>query len=219
MKYFAFLLTVYCFLNGLQAQETIKDIDGNEYKTVVIGAQNWMKENLKVLHYNDGTSISLVMDEERWSTTKSGAYCLSEDKPEDYKNSYGLLYNFYAVADFRKLCPAGWHVPTTEDWKELIACLEGENKAGGSMKEIKTKLWKRSSVGSGNTSGFSALPAGGRGRLGAVSEIGYYATWWASDSYDLSYAWHWGLYPDKNSIRYNPGHKNSGFSVRCIKDE
>lgn len=86
------------------------------------------------------------------------------------------------------------------------------------MKVISTRSWSIQPQGTTNCSGFSALPAGGRGRMGGAGEVGSYATWWSSTRHDALFAWHWGLHPDKHEIRYNPGHVQSGFSVRCIKD-
>ncbi|MFC1481702.1 fibrobacter succinogenes major paralogous domain-containing protein [Candidatus Neomarinimicrobiota bacterium] len=146
------------------------------------------------------------------------AYCLVEHNLIADIDTYGLLYNFNAVVDARNLSPEGWHVPTEAEWRTLINYLGGNDIAGGKMKDTESGLWQGSVPGSNNEVNFSAIPAGGRGRLGSASDLGYYATWWSSTSFDSSYAWHWGLYPDKNSIRCNPGHKASGFSVRCIKD-
>ncbi len=202
-----------------QAHEsTITDIDKNVYQTVTIGTQVWIVENLRVTHYRDGTAIPCVSDTEEWSSLTTGAYCLPALDSSAHKNSYGVLYSFHAVNDNRGLCPEGWHVPTAEEWRTLIDCLGGVEVAGGKMRETGSGLWRISVPGSTNESGFSAIPAGGRGRLGSAGDVGYYATWWASTSFDRYYAWHWGLYPEKNSIRSNPGHKASGFSVRCITD-
>ena len=202
----------------LESIQTVTDIDGNVYRTVKIGGKIWMAENLRVTHYRDGTPIPYVLAEDQWSQLTKGAYCLDQNDPAAYKETYGALYNFYTVSDTRGLSPEGWHVPTAEEWRELIEFLGGEDRAGGTMKDVGSSLWKIPTHAASNESGFSALPAGGRGRLGDVGEIGYYATWWSSTADDPLYAWHWGLYPDKNSIRYNPGHKASGFSVRCVKD-
>lgn len=218
MKNLLIIVFLSYFATSINAQEIIKDIDGNTYQTIRIGSQHWMAENLKVTHYNDGTVIPLIMDEDKWSNLITGAYCLTEENPENYKNTYGILYNFYTLIDTRKLCPNDWHVPTASEWKILIAFLGGEKIAGGQMKDLDSNLWNVSIKNANNKSGFSALPAGGRGRLGNVEDVGNYATWWSSTSEDSEYAWHWGLYPNKNDIRFNPGHKASGFSVRCIKD-
>jgi uncharacterized protein (TIGR02145 family) len=200
------------------SNEIVTDYDGNVYNIVKIGNQVWIIENLKVTHYRDGTPVPIVQDNNKWSQLKTGALCFDKENPESYKKTYGALYNFYAVNDSCGLCPKGWHIPTAEEWKELIHFLGGKDSAGSKMKDIKSDLWKNPIPGTFNESGFCGFPAGGRGRLGGIGEIGYFATWWSSTSHDSLYALHWGLYPDKNHIRYNPGHKASGFSVRCIKD-
>jgi uncharacterized protein (TIGR02145 family) len=197
---------------------TVTDVGGNVYHTVTIGNQVWMVENLRVAGYRDGTPIPRVSDTGQWSVLTTGAYCLPEHDPSAHEDSYGLLYNFHAIRDSRGLCPCGWHVPTAEEWRTLIAQLGGAEVAGGRMKDTSSDLWRISVPGTTNESGFSAIPAGGRGRLGSAAEVGYYATWWSSTPSDSDYAWHWGLYPDKNSVRFNPGHRSSGFSVRCVRD-
>lgn len=195
----------------------VTDFNGNVYNVVKIGEQVWLKENLKVTHYRDGTPILQVSEEAIWSELKTGAYCVNEDNPEEYKRTYGLLYNYYAVSNAHNICPDGWHIPSREEWLELEDFLGGQSVAGGKMKDVESGLWQGVNEGN-NDCGFSGLPAGGRGRLGKPGDVGYFATWWSSTSHDSLYAWHWGLYPDKNSTRKNPGHKTSGFSVRCIKD-
>ena len=192
--------------------------DGNVYKWVKIDNQIWMAENLKATLYRDGTPIPNVEDDEEWSLLTKGTYCLYQNNPSTYKETYGALYNFYAVNNSCKLCPEGWHIPSESECMTLINYLGGIEVAGSKIKDNRSNLWKSKYTYATNESGFSGLPAGGRSKLGSASDVGYYATWWSSTSYDSLYAWHWGLYPDKASIRCNPGHKASGFSVRCIKD-
>ena len=196
---------------------TVIDYDGNVYHIVKIGTQVWMVENLKVTHYRNGTPIPNVHDNAKWPHATNGAYCMVDNSTE-YKNTYGLLYNFYAVNNIRNLCPKGWHVPSESECMTLINYLGGIDVAGSKIKDNRSNLWKNPNTLATNESGFSGIPAGGRGRLSSAGDVGYYATWWSSTSYNSNYAWHWGLYPDKNSIRSNPGHKASGFSVRCIRD-
>ncbi|MCK5149003.1 fibrobacter succinogenes major paralogous domain-containing protein [bacterium] len=198
--------------------ETVTDYDGNIYKTVKIGTQIWMLENLKVTHYRNGTLIPNVHDNDKWPNSKDGAYCLVNNDTSYYKKIYGALYNFYAVINVNKLSPEGWHIPTEEECLILINYLGGKEIAGEKIKNNSQKLWKTNNNFATNESGFSGLPAGGRGRLGSAGDVGYYATWWSCTPYDLVDAWHWGLHPDKKRIRSNPGHKASGFSVRCVKN-
>jgi uncharacterized protein (TIGR02145 family) len=194
------------------------DVDGNRYTAVTIGSQVWMVENLATTRYRDGSPIPWVEDDDQWSTLSTGAYCRPAlDEKEDLE-SYGLLYNFHAVSSSRGLCPAEWHVPSASEWRELINFLGGAGVAGGKMKAAGLDVWRLRVPGTTNESGFTALPAGGRGRLGGAGELGNYATWWSSTAHDAHFAWHWGLHPDKQEIRANPGHMLSGFSVRCLKD-
>lgn len=200
------------------SDSTVTDFDGNVYHTVRIGSQVWMGENLKVTHYRDGTPIPNVPDNDRWPLATDGAYCMVDKGSTDYKETYGLLYNFYAVQNGCNLCPEGWHVPSESECMILIQFLGGTDVAGRKIKDNSSNLWKNKNTRATHESGFSGLPAGGRGQFGSAGDVGYYATWWSSTSYDSLFAWHWGLFPDKDGIRSNPGHKASGFSVRCIKD-
>jgi uncharacterized protein (TIGR02145 family) len=200
------------------ADTTVTDVDGNVYRTVTIGTQVWMAENLKVTRYGNGRVIPNVVEEDVWSQLTTGAYCLVDNDSVNYKNTYGVLYNYYAVADSCGLCPEGWHVPTRTEWQTLENLLGGQAVAGGKLKETGTAHWNDPNIGATNESGFSGLPAGGRGRFGPAGDVGDYATWWSSTEHDSIYAWHWGLYRVKPETRRNPGHKTSGFSVRCIQD-
>lgn len=201
------------------SDSAVIDIDGNFYTTVKIGNQEWMAENLKVTHYRDGSAIPYVSGDSVWSDLTTGAYCWCDDDSTDYKKTYGALYNFHAVIDNRCLCPEGWNIPTKAEWLELVEYLGGEDTAGGSMKETGPAHWSEHNIGATDESGFDGLPGGGRGKITGCGEVGNYATWWSSTSYDSVYAWHWGLYHGNAKVRYNPGHKTSGFSVRCVKDQ
>jgi hypothetical protein len=101
-----------------ESSETVKDIDGNVYNTVIIGIQVWTKENLKTTKYNDGSPIPNVTDDTQWENLTTGAYSWHNNDAANYKNPYGGLYNWYAV-ETGKLCPTGWHVPTEDEWYNL----------------------------------------------------------------------------------------------------
>jgi len=204
--------------DSFPSDSTVIDIDGNIHHTVTIGAQVWMVENLKVTRYRDGTTIPTETNDTVWSMLTTGALCWYDNDSGTYKDTYGALYNFYAVIDDRGLCPEGWHVPTETEWRELETFLGGQAVAGGKMKEVGTTHWTDPNIGATDESGFCGLPGGGRGQITGTGELGNYATWWTSTSYDSAYAWHWGLYHGNASVRRNPGHKASGFSVRCIRD-
>ena len=195
---------------------TVTDIDGNVYNTVTIGTQVWMKENLKVSKYRNGNVIPTNMDTAAWSTTSSGAYAIYNN---DAANNmiYGKLYNWYAVADSRNLCPVGWHVPSDGEWTILENFLGGASIAGGKMKAV-SNLWLSPNTGATNESGFSGLPGGYRTSYGAYDLIGNLGLWWSSTEGSPTDAWYRDLvYVSGNSGRFGSD-KQSGFSVRCLRD-
>lgn len=113
--------------------DTVLDIDGNVYRTVTIGTQVWMVENLKTTRLNDGTPLQLVPFPSVWRRTVDPAYCWRQND-SSYKEPFGALYNWHAVRT-GKLAPPGWHVPTDEDWTILTSFLGGDSIAGGKLKE------------------------------------------------------------------------------------
>lgn len=196
---------------------TVIDIDGNVYHTVTIGTQVWMVENLKTTKYNDSTSIPLVTDNTAWSNMTSPGYCWLNNDSLKYKNPYGALYNWYVV-NSGKLSPKGWHVPTDDEWTTLTNFLGDESISGGKLKEKGMTHWAIPNVAADNSSGFTALPGGsriGNGFFNAFSIAGY---WWSSTegiSYD---AWYRCLTNVTGSVSRYSFNKESGFSVRCVKD-
>ena len=121
----------------------------------------WLVENLKTTKFNDGSSIPNVTDNTSWNNLTTGAYC-------DYNNStantavYARLYNWYVVADTKKICPTCWHVATDAECTALTSFLGGESVAGGKLKETDTTHWNAPNTGATDTHGFKALPAGER---------------------------------------------------------
>jgi uncharacterized protein (TIGR02145 family) len=194
---------------------TVTDIDGDVYHTVTIGTQVWMVENLKTTKYNDGTAIPLVTDSSAWAALTTPGYCWYNNNAATYKNTYGALYNWYAV-NTGKLAPTGWHVPTDSEWTVLTTYLGGDSAAGGPLKEVGTTHWAAPNTGATNTSGFSALPGGFRGStFYDVGSIGY---WWSSTAYDAAYSWNRDIFYDSAYVyRYNHN-SDYGFSVRCVKN-
>jgi uncharacterized protein (TIGR02145 family) len=211
---FIFNTTVY-FLPG----NGVTDIDGNYYTSVILSSQEWMGENLKVSRYQNGDSITKITDNNVWTSLTEGAYC---DYGNDPANSitYGKLYNFYAVDDIRYLCPAGWHVPTHDEWTTLINYLGGETNAGGRMKEAGTIHWMSPNTAATNESGFNALPAGLRGSfVGTYNYLNEETDWWSSTEDDETNAWETYLIFNNSSATTHYYDKNLGLSVRCIKNK
>jgi uncharacterized protein (TIGR02145 family) len=192
----------------------VKDNDGNTYKTVTIGNQVWMAENLKTTKYRDGSTIPNIVDSTDWANLTSGAYCWYNNDVS-YKNKCGALYNWYTIKDNRELCPLGWHIPSDAEWQELITFLGGYSIAGGKLKT--TNMWKSPNTGADNSSGFSALP-GGYCYLGDFYSIEEQGSWWSAydvvdtEAFYMTVFYCWS---DAFTVQTN---KKNGLSVRCIKD-
>ena len=194
------------------------DIDGNEYATVIIGNQVWMSENLKVTKYRDGTAIPTGLSNSEWENTTSGAYAVY-DNNETHADTYGYLYNWYAVDDSRNIAPDGWHVPTDDEWTTLTDYLGGTSVAGGKMKETGTSHWNSPNTGATNESGFTAFPGGYRFYVnGDYNDIGSYGYFWSSSENNSSSAWKRILSYDNSEVNRNYDNKFYGFSVRCVRD-
>ena len=202
--------------------DTVTDIDGNVYKTVKIGKQWWMAENLKVTHYRNGEIIPNVSDDKVWFNLKTSASCCYRNDTA-YVVIYGRLYNKYAAVDGRKIAPKGWHVPTDDEWQLLVDYLGGDSIAGGKMKSTGTieagnGLWHGPNEGATNESGFSALPGGGRTFDAADHVDGSFAYFWSTKKYHMYYGWHRYL-SSKSPLIYRYNYYNQfGFSIRCVKD-
>ena len=203
---------------------TVTDIDGNVYQTIIIGDQEWIMENLKVTHYRNGDQIPNVTDNSTWAGLSTGAYCVYDNMPAN-ADTYGNLYNFYAVDDIRGLAPAGWHIPTDDEWQILAEFLGGSSVAGGKMKSTGTiqggdGLWLEPNTGATNESGFTALPGGYRGlNNGTFEAMIYYGNLWYSTESNSDYAWALLLSGGTTSVYRNPSFsKRDGLSVRCVRD-
>lgn len=197
----------------------MRDIDGNVYKTVKIGNQWWMAENLRVTHYRNGDPVKNVQDADEWNDTDEGAYCRYDNDNEKIAK-YGLLYNWYTVNDDRNIAPAGWHVPTDEDWKQLEKFL-GVN-AGGKLKEAGTADWEDPNKDAVNSSGFTALPAGRRvahiSEPSEFSEFGESAYFWSSSKMSDNSVWIRGLYYSNGNLGRYSDYKLHGYGIRLVKD-
>lgn len=196
----------------------VTDVDGNVYDTVTIGAQIWMKENLKTTHYRNGDPIPNVTDNTAWSTLTSGAYANYNNDAANVA-TYGRLYNWFAVKDARNIAPAGWHVPTDAELNTLIAYLGGVSVAGGKLKEAGTVHWASPNTGATNSSGFTALPGGYRLFNGVFGGITTYAYIWSSVEYNADNAWGGGVYNTSAGVLSGSFYsKTDGYVVRCVKD-
>ena len=199
----------------------ITDVEGNSYKTVTIGTQTWMAENIKVSKYSDGTTIPNITDNTQWQNDTSGAWSYYNNDAAN-NTKYGKLYNWYAVSKTsngnKNVCPTGWHVPTDAEWTVLIDYLGGETVAGSKMKEVGTTSWNIPNTDATNTSLFSALPGGSRGSFGNYGNDGSGGNWWGSTEYGTDDAWNRNLRTDNGVANRYYYSKKGGLSVRCLRD-
>jgi uncharacterized protein (TIGR02145 family) len=207
----------------------VQDIEGNIYKTIKIGDQIWMAENLRTITYNDGTPIPNPDDNDVWLRTD--AWC---NYYYDSSNVaiYGRLYNQNAILSTHKICPSGWHPSTYEEWIILETYLGGSVVAGGKLKETDTTHWKSPNIGATNSSGFTALPGGTRIGLfdvpGSAEDIfgglGHGGFYWSSHPiflYDPEiFVGRLLLNSSSEIISFfmSDFPDQIAFSVRCIKD-
>lgn len=193
----------------------IVDIDGNRYDTVTIGTQTWMVQNLKTTRYTNGDPILSTTGD--WSASTVGTQCAYNDNAENC-TSYGRLYNWYAVSDSRKIAPAGWHVPTDDDWVVLTTFLGDEWGAGDKLKESGLNHWLGTNKLGTNEVGFTALPGGNRKADGSFYGMGGMGYWWSSTESEPAAAWIRSIYFSGASLSKSSNTKSFGFSVRCLKD-
>ena len=227
---------------------TVTDVDGNIYNKVTIGTQVWMKENLKTTKYNDGTAIPNITDDSTWAKLTTGAY-------SDYNNTpsnsiiYGRLYNWYTADNNaatkvasnggKNVCPTGWHIPADAEWTTLTDYLTNNGYGyEGSGSDIAKSMaatsgWNTDptagNVGndqaSNNSSGFTALPSGGRndafpraGHFGPFGSVGNFGLWWSSTEYSSVSAYYRGMSFNGSLVSRDATSKRYGYSVRCLKD-
>lgn len=211
---------------------TVIDIDGNQYNTVLIGTQCWMKENLKTTTFRDGTSIPNITGTNAWYLNTTGAY-VWYDNDISWKDKYGTLYNWYATVNPNGLCPTGWHVPTYEEWTnltdyigglnsphgdELKSCRQVNSPQGGGCETSEHPRWEQHNTYYGTDDyGFSGLPGGARMISGGYLYLGNKGYWWTStDIY--SYAWYRYLNYDSDAVHGGYYSRRFGYSVRCLRD-
>ena len=201
----------------------VTDVDGNTYKTVYIGTQKWMGENLKTSKYSDGTTIPIISNNTQWQSNKTGAWAYyNNDAANNAK--YGKLYNWYAVSKTtngnKNVWPTGWHVPTDADWTVLTDYLGGASVAGGKMKEVGRTSWNFPNIDATNTSLFTGLPGGYRFSNGDYKVIGDFGYWWSSTEYtEYTYnAWNRLLITSNGNVNSYSYTKGDGLSVRCLRD-
>lgn len=186
--------------------------DGNVYKTVTIGSQTWMAENLRYLP-SVASPLSLSQWTKYYYVYGYDGTNVAEAKATANYITYGVLYNWVAA---KEACPAGWHIPTDEEWTQLTTYL-GESDAGGKLKEKGTKHWNSPNTGATNKANFNALP-GGRCTNRAFTYLGDEGYWWTDSSGDNDYYYFRQILKNEKSVVRGYVGRDNGFSVRCVKD-
>jgi uncharacterized protein (TIGR02145 family) len=202
------------------AGTTVTDIDGNVYKTVTIGNQVWMAENLRTTRYRNGdligTTHPATLDISSESAPKyQWAYAGNESNVA----TYGRLYTWFAVTDSRAIAPTGWHVPTDAEWTTLADFLGGKSMAQGKLKEAGTSHWNNPNTDATNESSFTALPCGNRWVNGSFLGLGDFTHWWTDTEHDAERAWRRILVKDAPADNFRGyADKKIGWLVRCVRD-
>jgi uncharacterized protein (TIGR02145 family) len=231
------VLIVEIIIEGDEEPGGVTDIDGNVYETVIIGNLEWMTENLKTTHYNDGTPIAHPGDNNQaWSGNTTGAYAWYNND-EDYKHLYGALYNWRAVNN-GNLCPEGWYVPEDSDIFEMSAfltnnydqisydnignalksCRQVNSPLGGDCAVTDHPRWDANDQHYGTDEvGYGALPGGMRFPNGTFDELGGYFNIWTSTERNTSTARSWLIEYDDGEIYSDYMFKSAGYSVRCVR--
>ncbi|HSA07658.1 MAG TPA: FISUMP domain-containing protein [Candidatus Gastranaerophilales bacterium] len=202
--------------------------DGNHYDAVKIGNQTWMADNLKYLPSVNGPGTGSTSVPFYYVYGYNGTV-VNEAKASGVYHAYGVLYNWPAAmagstssnnnpSGVQGVCPVGWHLPSGNEWSELMTYLGGELIAGGKLKESGTIHWNSPNAAATNETGFTALPGGLRGESGTFLDIGGYGYWWTCTAYDAVDARSLNLRLDNGLLDTDLDTKSVGFSVRCLKD-
>jgi uncharacterized protein (TIGR02145 family) len=203
--------------NGIDAQTFTDSRDGNVYKTIKIGNQVWMAENLKYLPGVSKPGV-VLSDGPLYFVYGYNGTDVSNVKTTLNYNHYGVLYNWEAAQD---ACPAGWHLPSLGEWKQLFKYLGGEHVAGGELKEAGTTHWRSTNTDVTNEFGFTALPGGFLDLDGTFKSTGYRGYWWSATPGDDSYS-AWFVHVSYNAVGIGMNsfvdNKHGGISVRCVKN-
>ncbi|NJO91575.1 MAG: hypothetical protein HC831_23400, partial [Chloroflexia bacterium] len=217
---------------------TVTDVQGNTYKTIKIGDQWWMAENLKSTHYSDGTAINYAADSATWvNLGKTGlGYCYYDNESSN-ATPYGVIYNWQTAMrsstteSVQGVCPSGWHLPSDEEWKTLekslgMSDVEANNSGwrgneeGNALKDDGADYWLSNNTGT-NTSGFTAVGSGyrtGNAQDDNFYSLTDYAEFWTSTFDGGDDAWYRILRYSESRIRREHYLRSYGRSVRCVKN-
>ncbi len=244
-QYFTVMLYILFFSLFANAQEkvhafkSITDVEGNSYKTIQVGKQEWMAENLRTTSFRDGSPITYTEQDREWYNTKKAAWCYYDDLPS-YNPLYGKLYNAYVILDAKGICPSGWRIPSKKDWDDLQSFL-GRNWVAAKLKSEKSLHWQSPPLANSwsrgeaapkriytyigpptnNASGMTMLAGGFREQPGTYRKMCQEGTYWTypmmSSSPPVYYPAVMLSYMFGGVTEREVG-PNTGASIRCIKE-
>lgn len=212
----------YLIFNPHLEYGTVADIDGNVYKTIQIGEQTWMAENLRTTRYQNGDLIEYAENFDQWfefyPARIKGAYIYYKNDIE-YKNIHGALYNWNTAIDTRNVAPAGWRVPSIDDWQKLIDYLDPHNTGtyGDNLRETTTAHWyyvNPWAPEATNSTGFTAI-ASGFAHIYGTAHMGYNCRYWTNTITPRGPTYV-DLYSQKLHFHEDIG--PAGYIIRCIKE-
>lgn len=223
--------------------DRLTDFDGNKYETVILGTQEWMAENLKTTSLNDGSPLAYVPDDDEWDgylffedsvISNRDSYCWYENnRTVALSKKYGALYNWLAVAT-EKLCPAGWHVSTDEEWNTLVDYISQEGYTDSEAMALKTVIGWNKNATEGNiegdfyngndTYGFSAVPGGHRSPDGLFHNAGDGGAggqtfWWTASVKNPGVPVFRYIRDGSGTVGSDEMIYHAGMSIRCVKDQ
>ena len=227
----------YFRYNGNPCPETpsVTDIDGNTYNTVQIGGQCWMVENLKTSTYKNGDPIPYIYSDNNWTNDTIGAFVWHEHDTLS-NDIYGSFYNWYAAVNPAGICPEGWHIPSYEEWMEMVdfiggslspngnklkSCRQEFSPLGGGCAVFDDPKWTWNGIHFGTDDyGFAAYPAGSRHHTGLFINKDNAAQYWTSTIQHPNsvFSWSVNLYKDEGFIMFSTDLKERGYCIRCLKN-
>lgn len=218
---FAFIFPILSFAQEGIFKGYVNDIDDNEYRTIQLGTQEWLSENLKTTKYNDGSPVPNIQNEDEWFNLTSGAWCYYDNKIENNLKC-GKLYNWYVICPItnggKNICPVGWHVPTESDWSVLINYLGGSALAGGKLKEMGTSSWDFPNTGATNSSLFNGLAIGYR-YDGQFINKGNHCNWWSKTEFSMESSKLVYLRENTATMFFGIANNKTGLPIRCIREK
>jgi uncharacterized protein (TIGR02145 family) len=204
--------------------DTLSDIDGNVYKTVSIGNQIWMAENLRTTRFRNGKIIPEISDWIKWENANS-AYCIYNNvKSVEVISVYGRLYNYHVVVDTNGIAPFGWHVASVGDWLTLFDFLGNYSVSGYKLMEAGSYHWNHSDsdIISINNFGFTCIPSGGRFDTAIFKELAYKAFYWSKNNDLNNLRDYYYIQLNRNGFLYINNlyyhYPRFGLAIRLVKD-